>query len=137
MVAIPVSIAQEICNLVADKFDAGASAGYIEFRDGLVPTPDNPATGTLLAQVNFSDPAFGNADANATATANAISSPNAVNTGTATYARGYDSDGNTVVNFSVGLAGSGADIIMSTLSITSGQPVPFASLTLTMPTTPA
>ena len=82
------------CDAIVDLIDAGAGAGTLVIRTGTQPAnPQTAATGTTLATLTFSDPAFGNSAAGV-ATANAITSDTNVDaTGTAGWARVYDSDG--------------------------------------------
>lgn len=72
------------------------------------------------------------AASNGVITANAISNVNASATGTATFCRVVKA-GTAQVQGSVGLSGSGADAIINSTSITSGQPVQVTSFTFTMP----
>lgn len=53
-----------LCNALVDAIDAGAGAGTLEIRTGAAPAATTDAdTGTLLATLTFSDPAYGNAAA--------------------------------------------------------------------------
>lgn len=124
-----------LCDSVVDAIDAGAGAGLLRIYSGSAPaTADTAASGTLLAELTMSDPAFGAAaDVNpgARATASAITDDSSANaTGTAGYARIVDSDGNNPIQLTVGV-GSG-ELQLTTLSIVSGQPVTVTSLTITM-----
>lgn len=126
------------CNAVVDLLDAGAGAATIQIRTGAQPAdPDTAASGTLLATLTCSDPAFGNAaDAapGAIATANAITDDTSADaTGTAGYFRALDSDSNAIIDGEVGT--SGADMNLNTVSITSGATVSVTSWTVTMPET--
>jgi len=125
------------CDALVDSIDAGTAAGYFEIYandgDG---TPANANTAvttqTLLVTITFGDPAAG-ASSSGTATANSISSVNATDTGTAAWARFYDSDDNVLWDADVGATGSGAYIELETTSIVSGNPVTVSSMTFTMP----
>ena len=124
-----------LCDSTVDGLDAGSAAGYLRIYSGSAPAAaDAAATGTLLAESRFSDPAFGNAaDINpgARATASAITGDASANaTGTAGYARAVDSDGGNAIQLTVGV-GTG-DLQLSTLSIESGQEVDMTSLTFTV-----
>ena len=60
-VKISTAARNDACNAVVDRIDNGStnSAGHIEIRTA--PRPDTPQTavsGTLLATLNFSNPAF-------------------------------------------------------------------------------
>lgn len=133
-------ITQAAAKAMVDAFaalpDAGASAGYIEIRTGTAPaTPETAATGTLLGTLTLSDPAFGAATtANpSVATLGTVTGDTSADaTGTATWARVYDSDNNACMDLTVGTAS--ADLIMSTTSITSGYPIDITSGSLSLGT---
>lgn len=126
---------QAACDAVIDLIDAGAGAGTIKIYSGTQPaTGDDAITGTLLATLTFSDPAFGAATGTteAVATASTITDDSSADaTGTATHARIADSTGNTVFDCDVGT--SGATINLNSTSITSGGTVSITSFTVTMP----
>ena len=117
---------------VVDLLDANASPGYIEIRDGTQPAnPGTAASGTLLATLTLSDPAFGAADGG-TATANAIADDtDAAASGTATWFRAYDGAGVAVIDGSAGE--SGTDLILDDAAIVAGGTVSISSWTVTMP----
>ncbi len=120
-----------LANAVKTAIDAGAEAGTIKIYTGSMPaTPQDTATGTLLATLTFPKPSFG-AAATGVITANSIPQVNAMATGTAGYARIADSDGNAIMDVDVGT--SGATINLNTTSIVSGGPVLITSATITMP----
>ncbi len=131
--------AKAATDAVVDLLDAGSGAGYIEIRTGTKPTggPDATAAGSVLVTMPLDDPAFGNAaDTNPGARATAAGLPNtatASGTGTATWARGYDSNGVAVIDGDVGLTGSGAAFILDNTSIVSGQLVQLNSWTVDHP----
>ncbi len=125
--------ASAAADAVVDLIDAGAGAGTIKIYDGTIPTNANTAIGAqvLLATLTFSDPAFG-AASNGVATASAITSDSSADaTGTATWARIADSNGNTVMDVTVGT--SGEDINFNTVSFVSGATIAISSLTYTQP----
>ena len=118
---------------VVDLIDAGSGAGTVDVRTGSQPaSAQDAATGTLLATIVLSDPAFG-ASATGVATAGDPASVNAVAAGTAGWFRVKDSDGATVFDGSVSASGGGGDMIVSNVSIASGQPVDVTSFTYTTP----
>lgn len=137
--AIKISNAAAIaaCNSIVDLIDAGASAGKIRIYDGTRPADPDTAvsTQTLLAELTFSDPAFGNAADGApggVATASSITADSSANaTGTASWFRVVDSDGLAIFDGDVGTSGS--DLNLSSVSITSGDNVAVTSFTYTMP----
>lgn len=127
---------------MADTFDdqvnIGSTASVIDIRSGAQPAdPDTTATGTLLATLTFSDPAFGGATDGAPGgllTASAITSDSSADaTGTAGYfrIRATGTGADDVADGEVGT--SGADLNMNTVSITSGSTVSITSMTVTMP----
>ena len=124
---------QAACDAVVDLIDGGAAAGTIQIRSGTQPADaDDAATGTLLATLTFSDPAFGAASTAGVATASAITDDSSADaTGTAAWARVLDSDSNTIFDCDVGT--SGATINLNTVSITAGATVSITSFTVTHP----
>ena len=119
---------------VVDRLDAGSGAGTIEIRTGSQPTnADDADTGTLLATLTFSDPAFG-AASNGVATASIITSDSSADaTGTAGYFVVKDSTGTKVFTGTITATGGGGDMTLVTTSITAGQPVQLTSFTYTQP----
>jgi hypothetical protein len=118
---------------VVDLVDAGSGAGYVEIRTGAQPaSPQVAATGTLLATLTLNDPAYGSA-ATGVATLDNTPEPSAtaVATGTAGWARVYDSNANPVMDGACGT--SGAFVNLATTSITSGTTVSITSGSYTQP----
>ena len=124
---------QAAMDAVVDLIDAGAGAGTIEIRSGTQPADANTAaTGTILAVLTFSDPAFGATNTSGTSTAAAITDDaSADNDGTATWARIYDSDSNVI--FDCDVSTTGATMNLNTVSIVTGGTVSITSFTLTLP----
>ena len=126
------------CDGIVDLIDAGAGAGTIVIRTGAQPTnPQTAATGTTLATLTFTDPAFG-AAATGVATASAITSDTSVDaTGTAGWARIYDSDGadpgDSVMDMDIG-QGSGT-LDFDNTSFVIGGTAAISSMTVTVPET--
>ena len=122
-------------NSINTLANAGSGAATIEVRSGTRPANADtaPSGGALLATFTCTDPAFDgsssagvitlDADPDLTATAG--------NTGTASWARMKDSDGNTIMDGTV--ATSAADFIITSTSITSGQTVTLVTGTITQP----
>jgi hypothetical protein len=140
LVAVPASASIKLtnavrtlmCDAAVDSVDAGSGAGTIEIRTGAQPTnADDTDSGTLLATLTFSDPAFG-ACATGVGTASSITSDSSADaTGTAGYFVVKDSTGTKKFTGSIGT--SGADMNLVTTSITAGQPVQITSFTFTVP----
>ena len=125
---------QAAMDAVVDLIDAGAAAGKVRIYDGTQPANANTAvtSQTLLAELTFSDPAFGNTNTSGTTTASAITDDSSANaTGTATWARVLDSDNNVIFDCDVGT--SGTTITLNTTSIGIGGTVSITSFTLTHP----
>jgi hypothetical protein len=131
--------------LTALGYDAGANgalnglgallnSGFLKIYTGAQPALNVALTGTLLVSLTFGATAFAAASASAgtsSMSANAITSGTAGNTGTAGYFALVKSDNTTVVaTGSVGT--SGADLNMSSLSISSSANVSCSSFVITM-----
>jgi len=120
---IATGIRNTMCDAFVDALDAGAGAGLLRIFTS--------AFATLLAQLTFSDPAFG-AASSGVATASAISPDTSADaTGTAAVLRLLDSNPTTVAEGTVST--SGADLNLNTVSITTGDQVSCTAATVTMP----
>lgn len=117
---------------IAAQVDGGSGPGYVEIRSGVRPANANTAaTGTVLATITLADPAFetptgGSMDLDADPD---LVEASADATGTATWARVYDSTGAAVIDGTV--ATSGADFNITSTAITAGQTVTLTSGSLT------
>lgn len=132
-ILIYTSARNAAADAIVDLIDGGASAGRIEIRSGSRPSVNAALTGTVLASITLADPAFG-AAASGVATATVPQSDSSADaTGTAGYLAALDSDSNVIYTATVGTSGSGADAILSTLSIVAGEPVTLNSMTFTQP----
>lgn len=113
------------------------TSGLIKFYSGTPPADASvAATGTLLATLALSATAGVvtagvTGGASAYLTLNAVTSANGVATGTAGYGRITTSAGVGVVDLDVGASGSGASVIMTPTTVTTGAPVNVASGTIT------
>ena len=106
--------------------DSGTTnpAGTIRFYDGVQPAKGGAAT-TLLAECEFQNPSFP-APVAGVATANAVTSEASAPAPSplvATWARIVDRDGAFVMDGTVGLTGSGADVEIDNTTIAPGQTV--------------
>ncbi len=122
---ISTTVRNAMCDAMVDAIDTGTTdtGGDIQGH--------TTAFGTLLFELEFTDPAFGAAAAGV-ATAAAISDdPDAAATGVAAVCRIRDRDNATVVEGSVG-SGSG-DLDLNTTSITINDIVAITAATITMP----
>ncbi len=119
-------------NAAANAVTVLLNSGYLRIYNGTQPvTCDTAISGqTLLAELIFNATAFGSASAGV-ATANAITSDASANaTGTATWFRALKSDGTSAIfDGAVDIATS--DLVISTVSIVSGNTVAVTSLLYT------
>jgi hypothetical protein len=123
-----------MCNFLVDRLDLGATAALLYIRSGAPPaTPATADSGTLLATLTFSDPAFGNSSSSGTATASAITAATAVATGIAGHFRAKDSDGNTIFQGTAGEAADTPDMVFNDKDIAIGGNVSCTSMQVSMP----
>lgn len=136
MVATPGinnAIAIILCDAIVDAVDNGASFGHMEIRSGALPaTCDDADAGTVLADINVQDPAFGAAVDNtpgaiATLAGTPLSDTSADATGTAAHFRMKDDNEVVIFQGTVGTATS--DLIMTSVSIVATETVTLTSLT--------
>lgn len=108
------------------------NSGTIQIYSGTQPANANTALSgnTLLATLTFGATAFG-ASALGVITANAITSGSAAATGTATFARLFETGG-TVVVMDITVATSAAGLNLNTTSIVTGATVSCTSFTHTV-----
>lgn len=114
------------CDAVVDLIDAGAGAGFLNIKSA----PSTVRATSQVAELTFSDPAFGDS-ASGTAAASAITSDTDADGGVASDLTLFDSDGNAVLQGSVGT--SGADLNLSSTNIGAGDTVSVSSMTVTQP----
>lgn len=123
-------------NAMMDAVRSALAGGSIKVYDGTQPANANAALSgnTLLATLTLASPA-GSASSSGTFTFGTITSGTAVATGTASFARVFQSDGTTVVcDMDVGT--SAATFILNTTSIVSGGTVAATGTnTLSIPAT--
>lgn len=128
--ALNTQIANATCNAQADALARLLDAGKLRIYSGTQPaTADAALSGnTLLAELTF-NATSAPAASGGLLTFNAITSDtNADNTGTASFFRALKSDGTTVVmDGTVGT--SSANMIIASVSISSGQTVSCSSFT--------
>ena len=116
-----------------DAVTAQVDGGTLVMYTGSAPaTVDDAPTGTVVASLTLSSPAFG-AASNGVATANTITSATASNSGTVGYFRLRTSGGSARIQGTVTTAGGGGDLILGTTAITAGETVSVTSLTYTLP----
>lgn len=118
---------------VVGLLDAGTGAGTMQIRSGAMPaTPQDAATGTLLATVTLSDPA-GGAASTGTVTIADPAPVTGVADGTAGWVRLLDSAGAAVLDGDVTVTGGGGFLELSTTTISTGVTVDLGAVTITMP----
>ena len=124
---------QAAMDAVVDLIDAGSGAGTIQIRSGTQPAdPNDAATGTLLATLTYTDPAFGATTTGGVSTASSITDDSSADdTGTASWARNLDSDSNPI--FDCDVATTGATLNLNSVAITAGGTVSITSFTMTHP----
>lgn len=132
--------AKAACDAIVDLLDGGSGPATVEIRSGAAPTNCEDAdSGTLLAVLTCSDPAFGAAaDANpgGRATAATVTGDSSANaTGTAGHFRAKDSNGVVITQGDVTATGGGGAMEINSTSIVSGVAVDITSWTFTVPET--
>jgi hypothetical protein len=121
----PTSVRNAIADAVVDLIDAGTGAGKLIFYTS--------NTGTALATLTLSDPAFG-AAASGVATAATITSNTDTGSGTVTWFKVVDSDDNIVFEGDVTDDDTGTGSIqLSSVALGTGDTVSVSSLTYTAP----
>jgi hypothetical protein len=114
-------------NAIVTDIASGAGAGTLTIYSGTRPATGGTET-TVLAVLTLSDPC--GTVTNGVLTFSAITDDASANaTGTASWARLKDSDGNAAADMSVGT--SGADINFDSVSFVAGGNVSVTSLTIT------
>jgi hypothetical protein len=116
----------------ADAVAALLNNGWIRLYSGLQPTTADEAVSgqVVLAELRFGNPAFGSASDGAAA-ANAITGDSSANaTGTATWFRGFRSDGTTPV-FDGSVGTSNSNLVLNSVEISAGAQVDVTSFTFT------
>lgn len=130
------AVAQSMMVAFANTAIDAGTAAVINIYDGTPPADANAAiTGNILAQLTCSTTAFGTpTTANpSVATANAISSDvSADSTGTASHFRILTQAAGTVC-FQGSVGTATANLILNTVSITSGSTVAITAATLSLP----
>ena len=129
---IKVEIRNGFLDNIKTAIDAGSGAGKLKLYTGAKPaTGAAITTQTLLGTVLCSDPCAPAANAGVLTFSAFTDDSNAAASGDAVWARFTDSADNFVADASVGISGSGADIILNSVSIASGGIIRITSGTLT------
>jgi hypothetical protein len=125
----------QLANLAA-RFDAGAAGATIKVYSGARPATADTAVGggnTLLLTITLAATAFGAQSNGSMSLAGLPIDGIGVAAGTAAWFRAADSDGVTVTDGTCGAEGSGADIELSTTTISVGLEVTLTAGTVTQP----
>lgn len=133
-VKLTMVVRTQIAQQIIDNLDAGGVAGNIKIYDGTQPAnPGVPVTTqNVLGEHALSFPS--GVASNGVLTFNVIAEDQFANaTGTATWARFYDSTGVSVADASITQVGGGGDLQMNTVNIVANGPIRFSSLVWTMP----
>jgi hypothetical protein len=121
-------------NAMLDTLTSSSASGLLRIYSGTRPTDADTALSgnTLLAELTMGATAFGSASGGVL-TANAITSDASADaTGTATFARLFQSNGTTAIaDFS--LATSGSEVTINTTSIVAAAVVSCSAMTITAP----
>jgi hypothetical protein len=122
------ALRDRIANAIGAAIDTGTAGGTISIYSGPAPTdPDAPPTGTLLATLPLSNPAFGTPEGGVI-TANGIGQSTVAASGTAAWARIADSNGIAVFDCDVGEGD--ATINFSETRFVEGDPIIIRSFCL-------
>lgn len=131
--AISAAMKVAAAQAAVDTLGTACDSGTLKFYTGTAPANAGAiTTQTLLGTCTFGATAFGSGTAEnpSVATANAITQDASADaSGTVGFVRVLD--GSTVLgDLTVGLAESGAEVIMDSLDVTAGSPISIASCTI-------
>jgi hypothetical protein len=120
-------------NGMLDSLTSSLSSGLLSIYSGTRPTDADTALSgnTLLVSLTLGATAAP-ASSGGVLTMNTVTSGTAVATGTASFARQYQSNGTTAIA-DLSLATSGSEVTINTTSIVSGATVSCSSYTITNP----
>lgn len=130
--SFPTGTRNAIAAAIAARTDADAGAATIKVYTGVKPSPDAAPTGTLLLTFTLDTVAF-SASTTPLSLANLPKSASGVANGLAGWFRMSDESGDSVLDGTCGTTGSGEDIELSTLSITTGLVVNLTAGTINVP----
>ena len=134
-VRILTTVRNAMLDAINTALNAGSGAATIKIYTGTQPANANTGLSgnTLLATLTCTDPAAPAASGGVLTFSAITQDASADATGTATWARVQDSDGNVVFDCDVNT--SAATLVINTTSIVTGGPVSITSLTLTISAT--
>lgn len=130
MIRIRAEVKNAAGNAIVDMIDEGAiyDNGYFEIWSDPKPTSILlGSTGTLLATLNFSNPAFGDFN-DGIAAANAIAGDLSVdNSGVASWFRIFDRDGVVVLDGDISEENGAGELKLNSLNLVAGGVVQISS----------
>lgn len=139
-VRLPTTSRNTLADALVDRVDVGATnpQGRLRIYSGAQPASANSApSGDLLAEVSLQNPAFGPASSGVATLLgvpiSALGLPAAGAGVPAGWFRLVDRGTNTVLDGSVGLSGSGAQLIVNTTTISENVTFEILSGTVTQP----
>ena len=130
--SFPTGTRNAIAAAIAARADADTGAATIRVYTGTKPSPDSAPSGTLLLTFTLETTAF-SAPTTPLTIANLPKAATGGGTGTAGWFRLSDESGDQVLDGTCGADGSGADIELSTTSITPGLVVNLTAGTISVP----
>lgn len=138
---LSASLANALAAAARDLVDVGSGPGVVRVYSGSQPaTPDNAATGTLLAEFTLADPSYGS-PVNGTVPLDATPPINGTGlaAGTAGWVRVLDStqaagSGLGVLDGVVTLTAGGGTLTLNTLTVSVGVVVSITGGSIAMPT---
>lgn len=133
-IRLPIATRNAMLDAALARANLGSGAATLSFYTAPVFGPDDAiTTQTLLGTVTMADPAFAAAAGGVADADTILEDPAADTSGTHSQARLRDSNGTTVMDFSVGVAGSGAALIVGSATTVAGLPIEVVSLSVTIP----
>lgn len=130
-----VAVKNSTLTQIRDAIDAGSGAGYLQVRTGTIPADVATAvTGTLLGTLTFSDPCgtVGSPTPGALTMSAITQDSSADATGTATWARIFDSAGTAVMDIDISTTGGGGTLQLNTTNIVAGGPILISSFVISV-----
>lgn len=138
---LPNASQQASADAVVDRADlgTGTATGKLRLYSGVQPADaDSAPVGSLLCEIDLSNPAFGAANSSGTAAANGVpkSGVGAAAAGAGTNAQSFrviNRDGATVWDGEVSATGGDGELQLDNVNIAEDQAVNVASFTYTQP----
>lgn len=132
-ITLPTATRDAKVNAAVDRVDVGTTnaTGKCRIYSGTKPAPNDAPTGTLLAEVDLANPAFGGSSAGVATLLGVPLEVNGAASGVAGWFRIVNRDVASVFDGTVGT--SGADMIVNTTTVTSGVPFRITGGTYTQP----